>query len=244
VVLRKALQRSDLKATSNLLTRALDLRDVDDPAVSLRLDLGDALGETGSSELAVEAAERAAELARRSGDRVGEQRAALHAVRRNWWLEVGVTSADLLAAAEQARLVFEQEDRGLAEVHLAIAELEGHRNHIGAQLEALAAALTHARRAGDHRTEREILFWMGFAQVEGPTPVREALAWIDAQKEGRQHEPLFKDLQAHLLAMHGRFDEARTLIDEYRAQSEDLGLAHRGGPLWLVEGYAGNRRGR
>jgi class 3 adenylate cyclase/tetratricopeptide (TPR) repeat protein len=240
---RRALLRSDVRAALNLLRRALELTDADDPAVSLRLDYSDAVDRSGAKERAVEVAEHAAALARSAGDRVGELRASLRAVRRNWWLEVSVTSADLQAVVDEARLVFEQvgDEPGLTEVYLAIAELENNRCRQAGTLDALTTAAVHADRAGDAHAQREILTNIAAANWFGPTPVRDAMTWLDEQSpRWDPGDPGFRQHRAILLAMLGRFGEARTLISQARAQAADFGLPPRLGPLWWVEIHEGD----
>ena len=114
---RHAGDRRDVAATLNLLERALKLRDSDDPAISLRIDLARVLTAAHRQELAVVTATEAADLATASGDRPGALRAMLVATRTAWWYDMAVTSADLLALLDEARPALEQagdaSERGL-----------------------------------------------------------------------------------------------------------------------------------
>src|SRR5262249_7000435 len=144
----------------------------------------------------------------------GALRAELATMRINWWGEVGVASVDLLRVLEKARPVFEQadDDQGLTEVHRTIAEVESNLCQKAAALNSLAEATRHARRAGDVRALREIVWAMAYHHVYGPTPVKQVLAWLDAQPEEVVTSPAWAHHRARLMMMLGSFDEAATLI--------------------------------
>jgi len=67
------------------------------------------------------------------------------------------------------------------------------------------------------------------ARLVGTTPVSELLAWLDEQEAHTMLSPYVRGHRAQALAMLGRFDEARAILAETRAE-----LAERGGVLWLA----------
>jgi tetratricopeptide (TPR) repeat protein len=77
----------------------------------------------------------------------------------------------------------------------------------------LEQALVHARRAGDRRTEGEILFWLMALWAFGSTPVGAAIERCQrvlAEAPGNLHvEESAMNFLGLLHAMQGRFDEAR-----------------------------------
>src|SRR5262249_38663246 len=156
----------------------LALRDEDDPAVPLRLDLGQALFLSGDLRAAGETARDAASRAAAAGNEAGELRARLLRARvaaqtPSEDADGGGPSADLPASAEEARSVFAREgdELGLAEAWFATAWAELIRCRWAAMLEAAGHALEHARRGGSARWEGELPAWQGTAMFYGPAPV-------------------------------------------------------------------------
>ena len=67
------------------------------------------------------------------------------------------------------------------------------------------------------------------ARLAGTTPVSELLAWLDEQEARGGPNPILRQYRGRALAMLGRFDEARALLAEARAE-----LAERGGGIQLA----------
>jgi class 3 adenylate cyclase/tetratricopeptide (TPR) repeat protein len=231
----RALGRNDVGAAVKLLRRALTLRDEDDPAVALRLDLGQALFLSGDLRAAGETAQDAAARAAFAGNEAGELRARLLGARiaaqtPSEDTDGGGPSAELLAVAAEARSVFVRvgDELGLAEAWFATAWAELIRCRWAAMLEASRHALEHTRRGGSTRWEGELPVWQGTGMFWGPTPVDEALRWFEEQQA--QH-PVSLNQQAILEAMRGNFARARAL-----AGSADAAAAEFGQKLWLAAG--------
>jgi hypothetical protein len=55
------------------------------------------------------------------------------------------------------------------------------------------------------------------------TPPLKLLAWLDEQKASGEWDYFLRRPRAHALAMLGRFDEARAILAEARAQLADRG---------------------
>ena len=105
-----------------------------------------------------------------------------------------------------------------------IADLEGNRCRKAAGLEALALAAHHARRAGDVRSIREMVWVAGYFHVFGPTPAKQGLVWIHAQDEYEPYSGTVEVISAMFLMMLGHFDEAAAMIEAGRARAADVGL--------------------
>jgi class 3 adenylate cyclase/tetratricopeptide (TPR) repeat protein len=244
----RALGRNDVGAAVKLLRRALVLRDESDPAVALRLDLGQALFLSGDLHAAAETSSEAAVCAAAAQDEAGELRARLLRARvaaqtPGEDTNGGGPSAELLAVAEEARVVFARvgDELGLAEAWFATAWAELIRCRWAAMLEASRHALDHARRGGSARWEGELPVWQGTAMFHGPTPTDEALRWFEEQ---RAQHPVSLTQHAILEAMRGNFDRARTLAASADAAAAEFGqklwLAAGGMSLWEIEMLAGD----
>jgi tetratricopeptide (TPR) repeat protein len=243
----RALGRNDVGAALKLLRRALPLRPADDPAVALRIDLGEALLFSGELAAAVEVVEEASSRAAASGDRCGELRARLMGLRISTQApsedDRGEAPTDrIVTLAEQALPVFERtgDEVALTEAWLAVAWAQLIRCRWGAMLEAVENGLVHAERAGHARWERELPGWKSTALFYGPTPVDEVLRWHEEQQS--RHPIALRD-RAVLEAMRGSFDEARALLSAADESAEELGqtLLVAGGGVagWEVETLAG-----
>jgi class 3 adenylate cyclase/tetratricopeptide (TPR) repeat protein len=230
----RALARLDAGAARTLLERALSLCADDDPAVSLRLDLAEALflsGDAGAAAVAAGAADRAGA----ADDRSGRLRAQLMGARITVLTAsdetAGVdTSSALLALAAEARPVFSAngDDAAMTEAWVATAWAELIRCRYGDMLEAVEHAIEHAERAQYARWQRELPVWQGSAMFYGPVPADDILRWHE--RERPTHALTFRQ-RGMLEAMQGRFDVARTLIDQGDAAADELGQT-----IWLVVG--------
>jgi class 3 adenylate cyclase/tetratricopeptide (TPR) repeat protein len=243
---RRALARLDVGAARNLFERALSLRPVADPAVTLRLDLAEVLVLSGEAAAARAAAADAAERARETGYEVGRLRAGLMDARITAQsageAAAGDASGALLALAAEARPVFASSGDAIAltEAWVATAWAELIRCQYASMLNAVEQAMEHAARAGYTRWERELPVWKGTALFYGPTPVEAVLRWFE--QEQPRHAIA---LQQHgvLEAMRGRFDQARPFLAAGNAAAEEMGqtiwLAVAGMAAWDVETLAG-----
>jgi ATP/maltotriose-dependent transcriptional regulator MalT len=92
-------------------------------------------------------------------------------------------------------------------------------------MQAYDRAAVHAGRAG---VPARLLGYRSSMRFHGSTPVVEQLAWMSEQGEEAMRNANFRASRANSLAMLGRFDEAREILAEARAE-----LADRGGGIWL-----------
>jgi class 3 adenylate cyclase/tetratricopeptide (TPR) repeat protein len=244
----RALNRGDARGAANLLSRSIALHEPQDPAVTLRLELADALWISGRPPLAARTASKAAEIATVVGDEPGALRAELRAGRLTFDDDLDPAGrARLRTLAEAGRRLFERtaDDRGLTQAYWAEAELEAWRGHYAAAFAALERAKLCAHRAGDVHRERLVRIPMVSAQAFGPTPVNDVLGWLDAQgAEVERWEPVLTNTRAMLLAMLGQFDLARETSAAGLARMAELGQYPSAGGLgWMIETLAGNHLG-
>src|SRR5207249_8804460 len=109
-----------------------------------------------------------------------------------------------------------------------IGQVHGTACRYGEAERAVQRTIEHARRAGDHLLEVRNYPLYAITAVYGPTPVADAMARCEeilGEAEGdRRTEGMVLCALAHLLAMQGRFDEARSRYRRARAVLEDLGV--------------------
>jgi tetratricopeptide (TPR) repeat protein len=226
---RRALSRQDFGAAMNLLERAAALVPSGEVDVPLELTLVTALAWRGHGREALRHAVSVAERAAAAGDRLGELCARLTVAVQRVYGEPEGAVEPLAALVEQALPVVEAagDDFALFLAYRALGEVESQRGQMGASVEAYERAAVHAQRAG---SPAEVLIaWSESSRFLGPTPLSELLAWQDAQDERVRRNPNLRSHRARALAMLGRFDEARAVQAELRAEA-----AERGGGLLRV----------
>jgi predicted ATPase/class 3 adenylate cyclase len=228
---RRAFDRNDLPASVNLLERAVALLAADDPMrLDLLVDVGTALHESGefarADAVLVEAIE--------ATGRLGDDRRKAHAVLAHLYLRMFTDPAfkvdEIHEEVAQAITAFERDDdhRGLARAWRLLSWAHNLRLRQAERQEALERALEHARRAGDRREEILCLYRMAAPSVHGPMPVAEAKSFLEriADQAGgdRTVEAGVAFSLSWLVAMGGRFDEARELAGRAVAIQKDLGM--------------------
>ncbi len=227
---RRALARGDATAAAKLLRRAAALLPDDVPA---RADLLGALG--SSLVLAGELVEADAVLteAIEAGAASGNRRLELHALLERVFLRALRDSEgveELRRTVEQALPELEElgDELGLAKAWRRIADVQWMVNRWSEQEQALERALEHARRAGDDREAAGALMRMPMSFYYGPMPVAEAMARAEALLERAQSSRVVQSTAlvclAGLHALAGDFDEARRLLAQGRAISDELGF--------------------
>ncbi|RLL69328.1 adenylate/guanylate cyclase domain-containing protein [Streptomyces sp. Z26] len=240
-----ALARSDLPWADDLLGQALDLAAPGEPAAA---EAARGLGETkvarGEPARGRELLAGALADAERAGDRYGSAHArlALTALdpRHGSAAEVAATALPLFEAAG--------DDRGVARACVRLAQDRQRRGRHAEAEALLRRALEHADRA-DAEPERALaLGAAGISLWRGPTPVADAVArcaeLLAAHGAGRPtvRATLTCPL-AVLLALRGRYAEARERLAEAERLADGLGYAE--GALFIplfaaeVEALAG-----
>lgn len=236
----RALARRDVSAAEDLLGRAAPLLPPGGAERrSVVLALGEALAETGELVRAEESLDEAQRLAQDAGDVAMVTNAAILRL----FLFESTDPKRLSEDAEQdaRRLIATLEelgdDVGLARAWRLVGDLHWARSRYAAADEALARAISHARRAGDPREEAECLGRYVGSGAYGPAHVseverrcRELLASSGGIAGGEA--PALRALSA-VRAMEGRFEEARDLADKARATLEEYGFRLRAS--WVSE---------
>jgi predicted ATPase/class 3 adenylate cyclase len=248
---RRALDRGDPHAASNLLARAQSLFTAESRAkADVLLDLGEARNLGGDLAGADEAFRAIIALAAAAGDGPREHRARIEReLVRNKTDPEGSSErlAELVAAAlpvfEEAR-----DDTALAVAMLALATVRWMACRYAAATALLERALVHAERAGAERIALELTWKIANAMTAGSMPVPDALRRCEALAERFRDNPLAQaqiGLSIGLLeAQRGRFDHARRLCAISEAQYAELGYrleqAQAAARSAKVEAYAGN----
>ena len=143
-------------------------------------------------------------------------------------LEPEGATEQLAALLEQALPVFQAagDDLALYIGYDALGQVAGNAGQWDALLDAFERAAAHARQAG---LPNELLRWRAGGRFWGTTPISELLAWLDEQEARGARDINLQRYRGPALAMLARFDEARALLAELRAE-----LAERGGGIGLA----------
>ena len=177
---RLAFRRGDARAAVSLLARAHSLPSGDEQTSSkLAPDLGLALFQAGEFERAEEVFSDAIEAAVAIGDRATELHARL--LRDQLWLHHHPERVDFAAArraAEESLAVFREtaDEEALTRAWHVLWEVCSLTGEAGAQRDAAEQALRHARRADSRLDEAWSLTQLGYALIDGPTPVSEGVS--------------------------------------------------------------------
>ena len=222
---------ADMPAAANLLARAAALLPEQDP-VRLRIlpELGNALIEMGGLARAADVLDEAIAAGRSQGDARIEYSALTQRTLLRALVDPEYDSkAGRQDVQEAIRVLSELEDqRALARAWYVAATL-AHWSGQAAEAEAACErAVMYASRVGDRRLIADALWRLCNALSFGPTPAPEAERRI-SEVVGKAHgnrkvEACSLTTRAPLVAMQGRFDEARAFRDQALALNEELGL--------------------
>ena len=228
---RRALWRSDIPAAVGLLSRAAALAAGDDVERStLLVDLAEAKRDAGDLTGADEALGEALELAERAGDVVATESARIGHLRVAFQTDSALTVDETLPVAERAIAAFEAagDDRELARALYVRAWISWLGCRAAEAEQALEAAIVHASRAGDERSEASALHLLVGAALFGPMPVVDARRRCEEILE--QHPAKLRVTAsalralAGLAAQQGRFDEAAEFMARDRSITDELGI--------------------
>jgi len=244
-----ALDRGDFLATANLLGRATALLEPDDPdAMPMRLILGEALVWAGETRKTDAYLQETRAIAERQGDARSAARA--ETLRLHPRVSLGVESMSELeeeAAHLHQTLIALGDQEGAVRAGLEVAKLRFWNGRIQSGLD-LAQEMLPA--AGQGRIADDLRGWIGGFAYWGPTPAPEAIELAERMasemRDGRQSFNRSARQIGALLAMQGRFEEARAKFDAIRTVYEELGsrnllgslLSHHAGPAELLAGDA------
>ncbi len=234
---RRASERGDMPATANLLGRAVVLLPVDDPdRLACLPALAESLSQTGDLAGTEAVLTEMHELARAAGDRSGEAMALLrHSMVRFLTNPKATDVEHLRAIAEESVRTFEElEEAGnLAAALFELGTTYWLTGDLSLMLEAAERALELSLEPGDWLTLSKSAYYIGRAVVLGTTSCEEALERMERLVEDVSAQRMAAacgrlDL-ATILAMLGRFEEARVHLADARSVFQDLGQGR-----WLV----------
>jgi class 3 adenylate cyclase/predicted ATPase len=220
----RAALRQDYGAAVTLLVRAAALVPPADVDLGLETELAQALLWTGKGNEALRRAEAMAERASSAGDRVRELCGRIHAGIAGIYLGTEGATEELSRLVERSLPLFEQhvgDDLALYIAYSARAEVAEARAQMDAGLEASERAFAHAQLAG-HPAAGALGSLAAF-RFFGTTPVSELLSWLDENEPRAGRDHFLRAYRAGALGMLGRFDEARAILAESRAESADRG---------------------
>ncbi len=211
---RRAHGRNDIGAATTLYERAFALTPAESLDVSLALDLAETRFFAGRPIEAVELATATAIRAGAAGDEPGELRARITSMR--FKLSVGgqTTASELRAFADSAIPVFERygDDLGLLSALSAISFVGLFDGGFESMASVAEQALECARRLHDRRREMQALGMLAAAWTLGPIRVEEVLRRFAESPDLDDVVLARKGYRGELLAMLGRFDEARSEV--------------------------------
>jgi class 3 adenylate cyclase/tetratricopeptide (TPR) repeat protein len=212
---RRANDRADVRAASNLLGRAAALLPPDSvERLEVLRHLAYAVGETG---LLLESRAIAQELYERA-TAIGERALAAHgrsgAIPNPFFDDQADVEGAEAGYNELIEEFTELGDRaGLAEAARRLARVYAARGQRGLSIEWGETALEHATACGDMSTRLAVTFSLSQDLVGGPVPVAQALPRVEALLEtcgdDRVLEAAVLCHRSVLLAMAGRFEEWR-----------------------------------
>jgi len=240
---RRAFARDDMPAALTLLDRAVSLVNDQDPArLELVRELSNALWAMGEVARAESLLHGLIEAAGAAGDRRIEWYALLEQAGRRYVSEAAMSADELLDVAESAIQVFEEleDELGLARAWRRMSLVATARCHFGQGEDAALRALDHARAASDAQEEARSIDRLCTCLLYGPTPADEAvsrcLEMLRRVSGNLLMQANIASSLSGLLAMRGRFDDARTAFRRAEEIYESLGLRLPLAGLWGIGG--------
>ena len=221
---RRARDRADAPATTNLLERAVRLLPDGDPeAVALLPDLGSAIAEGGDLPRANDVFRRAEQL--------GDERTLLIARQRRIWNDVlrgGVmveAVAPLEETLEEAKRLGERAILAESLMRLGVMSSWLGDNTRAEQL--LRQSLEHASAEGHSQLASDVVTWLAVVLLWGPTTAERALTEIRRLDESAYVNHLARGhlhvVEGTVLALTGDFEAGRRLAAGGRRDALELG---------------------
>jgi class 3 adenylate cyclase len=226
---QRALSRRDVPAAVNLLRRAaVLLPEAHAARGGLMNDLAQALIDHGDLRGAAEVLDNTAKEA------AGDSALVTQAAVSRMWLQLhtepeGKTEA-IRQEVERIIPVLAQlkDERSLARAYFLLVEIDWMGCRYGDAARTLERVAAHAARTKDRRQETDALARLAAGLVYGPVHADEALRrCVEIRERARGDQRLDAGVllaEAELLAMLGRFDGVREMIDDAEAILQDLGL--------------------
>jgi class 3 adenylate cyclase/tetratricopeptide (TPR) repeat protein len=213
---RRALNRLDFGAAASLLERAAAQVPFTEIDLALETDLAEALFWDGRTADALGRASSLAERAAAVGNRVGELCGRIQegSLRIQFEPEGAVNA--LRALIDEALPVFEaaRDDLALRVAYRALGEAANMRAQMDRMVAAYEQADAHASPAG----LTALVGHQSHGRFHGSTPLTELLAWQDEQTPREQRSYWLRTHRAAALAMLGRQEEARAVLNELRSE--------------------------
>ena len=222
----RAAGRQDYGAAVSLFERAAALVPPTELDLALEIELGESLFWIGRADEALRRADALSERAAAAGDKVSELCGRIRAAISRQALEPEVGTGTLAALVEQALPVFHAAGNNLA-LYIAYDALSWVEVEWDGGLETSERAAVHAREAGHNPPG--LVGSRAAGRFFGTTPISELLAWLDKNEPAVGRDHFLRAYRAGALAMLGRFDEARAILAQTRAE-----LAERGGGILLA----------
>jgi class 3 adenylate cyclase/tetratricopeptide (TPR) repeat protein len=228
---RRAFDRGDRQAAAHLLGRAVDLLAQPDPThVYALLDLGRCLGETYDD---LEQSRRALDRALAEADVLGREdlrmRAKLELAHVALVTEPEIPVEANQAMAREAVAVLDRfgDEEGLARAWFLVATAIWATSQWDDMLEPLQRSIEHARRAGTRSMEFDAQRFFLAALLFGSTSVDEGVkhcrAILEDVSDNRELQGWALRVIGTLLALEGRVDEGRELLEQARAIFQESG---------------------
>jgi class 3 adenylate cyclase len=223
----RALARDDFPAAINLLSRATALLDDERERAEVLIALGELETTSGNPQAGRARYLEAEEKAKRVGDELLRLRAE---VERRYWDQLmdPTTDEDVLVALAQkldARAIEVDEPRARATAQLALGHVSLNHCRWMENLSALDLARGLVSQRDDPRLWHLIRAMTCNSLRHGPVPAGEALERIEAMSlEEDMSSRALLAIGSPLLAMQGRFDEARSRQDAGTAFFRERGM--------------------
>jgi class 3 adenylate cyclase/tetratricopeptide (TPR) repeat protein len=222
---RRALARQDFAAALHLVPRAVDLVPEGEVDVPLEIDLGDAVFFTGRPHEAFRGLTAAAERAAANGDRLGELCARLEAGIFKLYAEPSGAMAELEALIAEAEPELEAagNDFALYIFHFARFQVANGCSRFDDAIDDLDRVMYHAQRTGLPHLVAWAMTTGSAARLYGTTPLLDALAWVEQREAEFGPDWRLAGYRSAVLAMLGRFEEARPLQSDFLQAYEERG---------------------
>ena len=243
---RVARGRGDLLGEIGFLDRAVALLGGEsEQGAALLPVLLWALCDAGASERAEHVAEQAVAATAAQGLGVAGARSAIEHERIRLYRHpehFDAPAAVAIVERASGRLRRAGDELGLARAAYLMSDVTWLMGDTVRSYDEAERMLGHARRAGSAFDVGTALIFMAWGLVEGPWPAAEAIARCDAlaaDAAGQRGADLnLRGCRAVLMAMTGRYDEARGSMAEARAGLAELQLGVIAAYLALLDGIA------
>jgi class 3 adenylate cyclase len=235
----RALGRHDPPATMNLLSRAVALLDDDRERGEILMHMAATAVDQGDFPRATALYDEVKAAARLGNDDLLEMRAELEWLQWRQLIDPSTDQSEILSLADRVEALAVERGERSGQIGAAFARAGAYLMQCRWMDEL--AALERTRELLDRHEDPRLWFRCNVEICNslryGPLPAAEAIERIEATNWGedaRASEPV--GFTAPLLAMLGRFDEARARSAAARAYLEERGLRMRAGDWSLAGG--------